>query len=85
VVAARRIVESYVDQYSAATSRQDKSDILSAIVNEVRHSSPHGGFIKQDTGSDRWFEVGDFLAREKVSQVSVGFSLSKCIIHEVNW
>lgn len=53
----RRIVDSYVEQYSAATSRQDKSDILSAIVNEVRQASPHGGFIKQEPNSERWFEV----------------------------
>lgn len=53
----RRIVESYVERYSAATSRQDKSDILSAIVDEVRQASPSGGFIKQDPASERWFEV----------------------------
>ena len=57
----RRIVDSYVEQYSAATSRQDKSDILSAIVNDVRQASPHGGFIKQDPATERWFEVGAYF------------------------
>lgn len=83
----RRIVESYVEQYSAATSRQDKSDILSAIVNEVRSASPNGGFIKQDPVTERWFEVGDFLAREKVSQafrdaLSFQYRSSKKFKHE---
>jgi hypothetical protein len=53
----RQIVESYVEEYSAASSRQDKSDILSAIVNEVRSACPDGGFIKQDPVTERWFEV----------------------------
>lgn len=61
-------MHSYVEQYSSASSRQDKSDILSTIVTEVRMASPEGGFIKQETKNGRWFEVGDFLAREKVSQ-----------------
>ncbi|CAB9522872.1 Nitrilase family, member 2 [Seminavis robusta] len=83
----RQIVESYVEQYSAATSRQDKSDILSAIVNEVRSASPDGGFIKQDPVTERWFEVGDFLAREKVSQafrdaLSSQYRSSKKFKHE---
>lgn len=61
-------MHSYVEQYSSASSRQDKSDILSTIVTEVRMASPEGGFIKQESKNGRWFEVGDFLAREKVSQ-----------------
>lgn len=44
----RRIVDSYVEQYQAAASRQDKSDILSEIVDQVRSASPKGGFVKQD-------------------------------------
>ena len=61
----RRIVESYVEQYSSATTRQDKSDILSAIVDEVRKASPDGGFIKQDPVSERWFEVGHGISALK--------------------
>lgn len=64
----RRIVQSKLEKYSAASSRPEKSEILSSIVSEVRLNSPDGGFVKQDTGTGKWFEVGDFLAREKTSQ-----------------
>jgi hypothetical protein len=37
-------------------------------VDQVRHQSPSGGFVKQDENTGRWYEVGDFLAREKTSQ-----------------
>ncbi|CAB9512606.1 Nitrilase family, member 2 [Seminavis robusta] len=64
----RQIVQSYLDRYQAAASRPEKSEILSSIVSQVRESSPDGGFVKQDATTNQWFEVGDFLAREKTSQ-----------------
>ena len=83
----RLIVDTFVDKYANSTSRQDKSDILSTIVNTVRGSSPNGGFVKEDTTTGRWFEVGDFLAREKVSQafrdaLSHSYRSSKKFKHE---
>lgn len=60
-------VLTFLDEYSRAKSKLDKSGVLSKVVEEVRHTSPHGGFVKQDTNGI-WFEVGDFLAREKTSQ-----------------
>lgn len=83
----RLIVDTFVERYANSTSRQDKSDILSTIVNTVRGSSPHGGFVKEDTTTGRWFEVGDFLAREKVSQafrdaLSHSYRSSKKFKHE---
>lgn len=35
---------------------------------KVRESSPEGGFVKFDSDVGRWYEVGDRVAREKVSQ-----------------
>jgi hypothetical protein len=63
----RRRVISMLDEYSRARSKQDKSCVLSDVVEQVRLASPSGGFVKQDD-SGRWYEVGDFLAREKTSQ-----------------
>lgn len=54
-------------EYRKARSKLDKSKVLSDVVEQVRLNSPRGGFVKQDN-SGRWFEVGDFLAREKTSQ-----------------
>ena len=63
----RHRVLTFLDEYSRAKSKLDKSAVLSKVVYEVRQNSPRGGFIKQDT-TGVWFEVGDFLAREKTSQ-----------------
>jgi len=83
----RIIVDAFVERYANSTSRQDKSDILSTIVNTVRGNSPYGGFVKEDTTTGRWYEVGDFLAREKVSQafrdaLSHAYRSSKKYKHE---
>lgn len=64
----RTMVDLYLEHYAAATSKMEKSAIVSAIVQAVRQESPQGGFIKQDRTTDRWYEVGDLLAREKVGQ-----------------
>jgi hypothetical protein len=60
-------VLTYLDEYSAAKSKLDKSGVLSKVVDAVRQQSPKGGFVKQDEKGN-WHEVGDFLAREKTSQ-----------------
>ena len=64
----RKLVEKRLDEYSSAAAKLEKSYILSDIVCEVRRRSPNGGFVKKDSSSGRWYEVGDFLAREKTSQ-----------------
>ena len=63
----RQRVIGMLDDYANAKSKLDKSSVLSRVMNDVRRASPGGGFIKQDE-SGKWFEVGDFLAREKTSQ-----------------
>jgi hypothetical protein len=45
-----------------------KTLIICQIVNQVRKNSPNGGFVKKDPLTGRYYEVGDFLAREKTSQ-----------------
>jgi hypothetical protein len=64
----RRLVESRLAEYSRSAAKLEKSYILSDIVCEVRQRSPTGGFVKKDSTSGQWYEVGDFLAREKTSQ-----------------
>ena len=64
----RKFVESYLERYSNAGTKLEKSYILSEIVTHIRKLSPNGGFVKKDPDTGRWSEVGDFLAREKTSQ-----------------
>jgi hypothetical protein len=44
-----------------------QSAVLAKVVDQIRAKTPNGGFIKQNDNG-RWYEVGDFLAREKTSQ-----------------
>jgi hypothetical protein len=63
----RGILESYIDRYSHATYKLDKTMIISEIVRFVKSKSPFGaGFVKKI--DRRWHVVGEHLAREKVSQ-----------------
>lgn len=65
----RKLVASKVDMYLASSNRREKTDILKSIVSSVRQKSgANGGFLKQDHKTGLWFEVGDFLARERTSQ-----------------
>jgi hypothetical protein len=64
----RNLVNGYLDQYSSTKSKLEKSSILRRVVDEVRSRSPSGGFVKKDNTTNQWYEVGDFLAREKTSQ-----------------
>jgi hypothetical protein len=59
--------QTFLDEYSGARTKVDKSAVLNKVVEEVRLRSPNGGFVKQDADGV-WHEVGDFLAREKTSQ-----------------
>jgi hypothetical protein len=68
-VSYRRLVRSKLQEYSLADTKHLKGVILDSIVKEVRKKSGRGGgFIKKDDATNRWCEVGDFLAREKTSQ-----------------
>lgn len=64
----RKLIEDRLEDYSNAKGRYEKGIIIREIVDQVRaQSSQGGGFVKQDP-TGRWYEVGDFLAREKTSQ-----------------
>lgn len=64
----RRLIANRLREYSESTTKLEKSYILRSIVAQVRLSSPNGGFVKKDQKTGRWYEVGEFLAREKTSQ-----------------
>jgi hypothetical protein len=49
-----------------ASSKLEKSLIVSSIIDTIREGG--GSFVRQDTRSKTWVEVGDRLAREKAGQ-----------------
>jgi len=51
-----------------AKTKSEKSQILIAVITEIRSGNPSGKFIKRDVKTKRWFDIGDALAKEKVSQ-----------------
>jgi hypothetical protein len=63
----RKTVQDFVPQYSKATTKLEKSLLVSAIVDSVRDYAPDGGFVKKFEDGN-WYEVGDACAREKIGQ-----------------
>mmetsp|Transcript_55898 Transcript_55898/g.113991 ORF Transcript_55898/g.113991 Transcript_55898/m.113991 type:complete len:535 (+) Transcript_55898:71-1675(+) len=62
----RIMINDYAPTYLNVSTKYQKSEVIAKIVAEVRSKSPGGGFIKKDFYSNRWFEVGDEKARDKV-------------------
>jgi len=62
----RVVIEMNLERYSKATTKMEKSLIVSSIVDCIRQASPEGGFLREEGG--RWYEAGDQAAREKVGQ-----------------
>lgn len=61
----RRTIRMHLPRYA---SSNDQNDIMERIIDCVRQRSIGGGFIRQDPSTGLYFEVGDFHARQKVSQ-----------------
>ncbi|KAG7337299.1 hypothetical protein IV203_030155 [Nitzschia inconspicua] len=61
------IVSTFLEEYSKAANRIEKSIIVSKIVDMVREACPVGAFIKQENG--HWWEVSDHMARERVGSM----------------
>jgi hypothetical protein len=65
----RKMVDSFLQKYSNPNATKlDKSNTIQEVVSLIRSGSQKGGFVKLDLISGRYFEVSDFLAREKTSQ-----------------
>jgi hypothetical protein len=62
----RNMVEMHLQVYSQASSKLQKSSIVTTIVDHVRRTSPQGGFVREEKCI--WYEVGDHIAREKTGQ-----------------
>ena len=59
----RALISARLEEYAKATSKMEKSRIVTSIIDAVR---PEGSFVKEKAG--KWFEVGDHVAREKIGQ-----------------
>lgn len=64
----KQIITTKLQAYLKAECRVDKTAILMEVIARVRSNSPNGGFVKQNPKTGQFFEVGDFLAKEKTAQ-----------------
>jgi hypothetical protein len=70
--AYREIIMNQLQVYADSMTKLAKGQIISNIMDQIKrqchayHKDKVGGFVKQNNG--RWYDVGDFLAREKTSQ-----------------
>jgi hypothetical protein len=64
----RQLVESRLQEYSNAATKLAKSCIICEMVVHIRTNNPHGGFVKMSSKEGRWYQLRDFLSREKTSQ-----------------
>jgi hypothetical protein len=64
----RKLVESRLQEYSNAATKLEKSCIICEMVVHVRSNSPDGGFVKRSSKEGRWYQLQEFLSREKTSQ-----------------
>lgn len=68
------IVAQHIDEYAAANTKQEKSDIVQSIVDILEAK---GGFIRQDTKTGLYYKAEDGAGREKTSQ-----ALRDCLNHK---
>jgi hypothetical protein len=54
----RQVALWHLTKYDDAVSKQEKSDIMSTIIEIVRAKSQDGGFIMKDKDTGLWWEVG---------------------------
>ena len=60
----RGVINSFLNEYTAAPGKSEKSKIVTKALNIVRKASPEGAFVKLEKG--KWHEVSLRYAREKV-------------------
>ena len=65
----RALVHQYKHTYlSKATKKLDKVKIADRIVQGIRNMDPSGRFLKEDSKTHQWIEIGDEKARKKAGQ-----------------
>jgi len=82
----RKIVTTEKVKYLSMHKKMDKALIAVDIVEQIRKLEPPGRFLKQNTETLYWYEIGDERARKKAGQAlrEDGPGLRKVIDKEEN-
>lgn len=62
----RSVIGRNLPNYLTASTKTDKSIVVSQIVKEIRNEG--GNFVRQDEASGEWYQVSERALREKVGQ-----------------
>ena len=65
------VLSMNLQRYADAGTKSEKSRIVLSVVDSIKEGSPDGGFVTNERG--RWYDIGNYLARQKVGQRSVIF------------
>lgn len=64
----RVLATASLPKYLEASSRKEKTEVISQLIMTVREASPIGSFVKKEKDGT-WWEVGDQVAREKIGYI----------------
>ena len=65
----RELVKKHQVEYLAKTTKKlDKAKIADKIIQQIRSMNPPGRFLREDSASGAWIEIGDARARKKTGQ-----------------
>jgi hypothetical protein len=62
----RNLIKAMLGRYASANTKQEKSFLVSEILDTIQQSSPYGGFVKKQNGT--WYQISNAFAKEKIGQ-----------------
>ena len=74
-----QMIESKSARYVASKGKMAKGVLVTEVLDAVRHRAGIGGFVKKNINDECWLEIGDLMAREKISQVRVHVVWSRIV------
>ena len=63
----RVIINNFLEEYTEAHGKSEKSKLVSKAMDIIREKCPKGAFVKREKG--QWYEVSPRYAREKVGKI----------------
>ena len=61
----KSLIEAQAEKYATARNKMDKGVVVASIVDSIREEGIL--FVKKDSKSQRWVDIGEYQAREKTS------------------
>jgi hypothetical protein len=62
----RILVNNNLGPYLLAKNKDEKSEAIVSLINDVQRTSPDGGFVRKDNSTERWSRIKESEKRDKV-------------------